>query len=153
MWEVTFDVNLICSTRDIQWSGSFCILTIICGAIGMANERAEGNLCPFSSVGVENSLRSPAPHSVMFCAFIHSVSQTGAINNRSDNSYLVVITYLQNLQLLSFSCHDLSNPTSYPKDAIQVMKAQAASSDATRTASGTSTPPPTPQARINLLSA
>jgi hypothetical protein len=70
------------------------MLTIISGFIGIAQERAKGNLCPVSSRGVEKSCRSAAPHRVILCTFIHSVSQVGAIIAGSYNSYLVVLKYL-----------------------------------------------------------
>jgi hypothetical protein len=68
------------------------MLAIIWGVIGIAHERAKGNLCPVSSRGVKKSRSSAAPHRVISWASIHSVSQIGAIDG-SDNSDLVFIKY------------------------------------------------------------
>jgi hypothetical protein len=76
------------------WLGPFWILTIIGGFIGIAHERAKGNLCPVSSWGVEKSRRCAAPHRVTLCTSIHSVSQIEAIIDGLDNSYLVFLKYL-----------------------------------------------------------
>jgi hypothetical protein len=70
------------------WFGPFWIPAIIWGFIGIAHERAKGNLCPVSSVGVKKPRRSAAPHRAIMWTSIHSASQAGAFIGKPDNSDL-----------------------------------------------------------------